>query len=83
MSGQKTIDGIRIPDIIKLLGELEAVSVRSGTNHPYIAESANIRPCPIATSTHAKQMLVPWIEKTTGYDRKKIYQSLQRGKWYI
>ncbi|MBI2558685.1 hypothetical protein HYW20_05155 [Candidatus Woesearchaeota archaeon] len=82
MAGNKTSDGISISAIVKLLGQLPGVSIRQGSNHPFIAVKDGMRPCPIATSTNAKIMLVPWVAEATGYDRKAIYSSFRSGGWY-
>ena len=84
MSGNKTRDGINILGIVRLLGQLSGISIRQGNSHPYIAIRDGMRPCPIATSTDAKTMLVPWIAQATGYsNRQSIYSSLKSGEWYL
>ncbi|MEK6942866.1 MAG: hypothetical protein AABX00_02280 [Nanoarchaeota archaeon] len=82
MAGNRTNDGIRISDIIRLLSQLPGINIRQGSNHPYIAIRDGMRPCPIAASTNAKTMLVPWIAQATGYNRQSIYSSLRSGEWY-
>ena len=82
MAGNKTRDGIRISEIVKLLNQLPGVGIRQGNNHPFIAIRDGLRPCPIAASTDAKTMLVPWIAQATGYNRQSIYSSLRNGEWY-
>ena len=82
MSGNKTIDGLRIEQIARMMLNVPGIEIRRGTNHPFIAVKAGLRPCPIATSTHAKRMIVPWLAQATGYnDRKCIYDSLKLGEW--
>ena len=81
MGGKKTIDGIKLGQIVNLLSKLSGVVVRNGAKHPYVAEIDGKDPCPIATTTDAKKMVVPWVAKVTGYDRKKIYKSLKKGTW--
>ena len=82
MGGKKTRDGIKLSVIVRLLTELSAVQIRDGRNHPYIAMADGMRACPIATSTDARRMLVPWVARVTGYTRRDIYSSLRRGEWY-
>ena len=82
MAGNKTSDGISISAIVKFLGQLPNIGIKQGSNHPYLATKDGMRPCPIATSTNAKTMLVPWVAQATGYDKKSVYSSLKSGEWY-
>ncbi|OGI75634.1 hypothetical protein A3D36_01760 [Candidatus Nomurabacteria bacterium RIFCSPHIGHO2_02_FULL_36_29] len=83
MSGNKTRDGMIISSIVKSLNQIPGVTVRSGTNHPFVANRDGLRPCPIAASTDAKRMVVPWVAQATGYsNRNSIYDSLRNGEWY-
>jgi hypothetical protein len=82
MGGKKTRDGIRLSVIVRLLAELSGVQIRDGRNHPHIAMADGMRTCPIATSTNARRMLVPWIARVTGYTPRNIYSSLKSGEWY-
>lgn len=59
MGGNKTRDGLKLNMVIKMLEKLPEVSIRPGRNHPNIAMKDGLRPCPIATSTDVKQMVVP------------------------
>jgi len=78
MGGNKTQDGLSLKDILKVA--LQAgLEVRQGTKHPYNLSYRGMRPCPIATSTHAKRMLVPWMAQALGRDREELYQALKRG----
>ena len=85
MAGNKTLDGLRIAKVVKALSGLEGVIVRNGSNHSYVANmnGVDIRPCPIATSTHVERMVVPWVRKAMGYTNdiksKQIYQALKTG----
>tara|TARA_Y100000310_G_scaffold339688_1_gene433165 strand:+ start:18366 stop:18620 length:255 start_codon:yes stop_codon:yes gene_type:complete len=81
MGSKKTIDGIRISKIVRMLLDLEGVQIRKGTNHPFVAKRKGLRSCPIASSTHAKKMLVPWIVDATGYESNLVYSSLRAGSW--
>ena len=83
MAGNKTIDGIKIQALVKMLGKIPQISVREGSKHPYIAISDGIRPCPIATSTNVKTMVVPWLAQVIGYNSKSIYNSIRCGEWYL
>ncbi|MBN1645226.1 hypothetical protein JW851_04310 [Candidatus Woesearchaeota archaeon] len=78
----KTRDGIKLTQIIQMLTKLSGVEIRKGKKHPYIAMYNGLRPCPVAASTDAKTMIVPWIEQASGYERNNIYSSLKSGKWY-
>ncbi len=81
MGGNKTRDGLRISNLLRALSQLPGVTVREGASHPNIAEKVGYsQPCPIATSTHARKMVVPWIKRTTSYTNAlEIYESLKRG----
>ncbi len=78
----KTRDGIKLTQIVRALAKISGIEIRKGTKHPYIAMYQGLRPCPVAASTDAKKMLVPWIEQATGYERNSIYSSLKSGEWY-
>ena len=80
MGGKRTQDGISLRDILRAATEI-GIRIRDGRNHPYNLEYPGLRPCPVATSTHAKRMVVPWMEQATGKDRKEIYEALRRGYW--
>ena len=67
--------------IVKLAEQLE-IKVREGSKHPFILMYDGIRPCPVAESTHARKMLVPWFKSITGYDTQLIYSSLKSGELY-
>lgn len=77
----KTRDGIKLSNIVKLAYQVSDIEIRDGTKHSYILNYDGLRPCPVAESTIAKTMLVPWLKKATGYDRTTIYQSMKKGKW--
>lgn len=72
----KTRDGLRIPRLITLL-QSWGIEIREGTNHPYIANYKEMRPCPIAKSTDAKTMLNPWLCQALDKNRKELYQTLK------
>ena len=81
MSGNKTRDGIKLSKLEKTLSSISGVTFREGTNHPLIAYAEGYtRPCPIASSTDAKKMVVSWVKEVTGYtNAQKIYQALRSG----
>ncbi len=81
MAGNKTRDGIRLTDIVRAVSGVDGISIRGGTSHQYILNYAGMRPCPLATSTDAKRMIVPWLYAITNYDRSRIYESLRNGRW--
>lgn len=81
MAGNKTRDGLKISKIVRALSGLSGVEIRSGTNHPHIAMSSGLRPCPIASSTDARRMVVPWLQNIVDLEPKEIYNSLRSGKW--
>lgn len=80
MSGNKTRDGIRLSGIIRVAAEIGA-EIRAGSSHPFILNFQGLRPCPIATSTHAKRMVAPWIAEATGRSRYEAYEALRNGYW--
>ena len=70
MAGNKTRDGIRLGNVVKLAGEFE-MKVRPGKGgHKYILNAPGMRACPVADSTDAKRMIVPWMRQATGYDNR-------------
>ena len=82
MAGNRTRDGIRIGRVVRALEGIDGVSIRPGTNHLLVAfAQGSTRPCPIATSTHARRMVVPWVKEVTPYsDVNQIYSSLRNGR---
>ncbi len=81
MSGNKTRDGLKISKLLKALTQLPGIIIREGGSHPSIAEKIGYpQPCPIATSTNVREMVVPWIKRTTSYtNAQEIYEALRRG----
>ncbi|MFH1802281.1 MAG: hypothetical protein ABH864_02395 [archaeon] len=79
----KTRDGIRLRTVLSALEKLTGITIRSATNHKYVASMAGYTiPCPIASSTNARTMIVPWIRAHTSYSNaQQIYQALRKGKW--
>ena len=77
----KTQDGIKVSNILNVARALGIDIRESGGNHPHVLNFPNLRPCPIASSTDARRMVVPWIRQATGYDNQTIYESFRRGQW--
>lgn len=78
----KTADGIKIRSLISMLDGFQGIIVREGTKHPFMLVYAGLRPCPIAESTHVKQMVVPWLRQALQYqDGKSLYERLRQGSW--
>lgn len=77
----KTLDGLRLSDILRAVKSLPNLSIREGTRHPYLLYSPGLHPCPVASSTHARRMLVPWLKQATGYESEPLYQALRQGSW--
>ncbi|MFA6023355.1 MAG: hypothetical protein WC781_04675 [Candidatus Pacearchaeota archaeon] len=73
----KTIDGLRIPRLVNLLQDW-GISIRQGTNHPYIANYGTMRPCPIAESTDAERMVSPWVAQALGRRKFEVYQEMRQ-----
>ncbi|VVB79470.1 Uncharacterised protein [uncultured archaeon] len=80
MAGNKTRDGLRINDLVKLAMQAGA-RIREGNSHAYILNYEGLRPCPIATSTHAERMVAPWLATATGRTKHETYEALRRGYW--
>jgi|TARA_Y100000310_G_C20564100_1_gene754574 hypothetical protein len=79
--GNKTLDGLKVVRVARMISLLPGIQIRVGKNHPFIATRSGAVPCPIASSTHVKNMVVPWIAQATGYNKKEIYSSLRFGTW--
>ena len=80
MGGKRTRDGISIKNILKS-ARLAGAEIREGKNHPYMITLRNSRPCPLATSTDARRMVVPYIAQTTGRSTSEVYRCLREGIW--
>lgn len=80
MAGNKTRDGIRLNDILRAAIQAGA-RIREGNSHAYVLNYEGIRPCPIATSTHAERMVAPWLAQATGRTKHESYEALRRGYW--
>jgi hypothetical protein len=83
MAGKKTIDGHKISDLVKLVKKIGGINIKQGSRHPFLLKTDGHRPCPLATSTHAKRMLTPWLAQVTGYQSKQVYSAIQSGQWYL
>ena len=79
MGKKKTSDGLLINKIL-LFAESLDIDVRPGKKHPHIMNFYGMRPCPVASSTDAKKMIVPWIKEITGYNSSTVYNGLRNGK---
>lgn len=79
----KTRDGLKLGRILYALEQLNGVSVRAGRNHPYVAFKEGYAVlCPVAESTDARRMIVPWVKQAMGYqDSNNIYKALKTGGW--
>jgi hypothetical protein len=79
----KTRDGIKLKTLVKSLEKIVGVTIRAGTNHPYVAEiRGHATSCPIAASTNARTMVVPWVRRYTNYSNSnEIYDALKTGEW--
>lgn len=79
----KTRDGLKLRKVLSALEKLSGVQIRHGNNHPYIAIRQGYPVlCPVASSTDAKRMIVPWIKQAMGYQNsQEIYQALKNGGW--
>jgi len=80
MAGHKTRDGIRLTEIIRLAVQA-GIDIREGTKHAYMLLYQGLRPCPIATSTHAERMVAPWLAQATGRPKREVYEAMRRGYW--
>ena len=76
----RTRDGIRLSDIVHAAEE-KGICVRPGSKHRYVLTLEYHRPCPLAESTDARRMIVPWMREALGYDNNTIYQALRDGTW--
>ena len=78
----KTIDGIKLSTIVRVVSELDVISIREGAKHPAVLMADGLRPCPVAKSSDARRMISPWLRDATGYDARDIYSALRAGRWY-
>jgi len=83
MAGNKTRDGIKLSHIERALLRIPGVEIESGSKHVAKAVYPGQRPCPIATSTDARRMIVPWVITITSqvYTAAQIYDALRAGVW--
>ncbi len=80
MATNKTCDGIKLKDILQAAREAGA-RIREGNSHAYILNYSGLRPCPVATSTHAERMVAPWLAQATGRTKHESYEAIRRGYW--
>jgi len=76
---KKTRDGISLEKVVKIARQLGFL-VKEGTKHPYLLVSEGMIPCPVATSTDVRRMVVPWIRKSLDYDAKTLYSYFKLGE---
>ena len=84
----KTRDGIQLENIIDVAIALGA-TVRGGTNHSYALNYKGLRPCPVASSTDAEKMVIPWLKQIAGIagtanpgkacNKNQLYSALKQG----
>lgn len=79
----KTRDGLKLRKVVQAIEQLPGVRVKRGNSHPYIAFKEGYAVlCPLAESTDARRMIVPWIKQALGYQNSnQIYQALRSGGW--
>ena len=78
MAGNKTIDGIRIVEVVRAAVQMGA-RAREGRSHDYVLNFPNMRACPVDTSTHAEYMVAKWLARATGRDKQEVYQAIRQG----
>lgn len=78
----KTRDGLKLTDILSAVKGIPGVIITSGKKHPYLLKYQDMIACPVAESTHAKRMLVPWLYQATGMNKQQIYLGLKKGTIY-
>jgi len=78
--GNKTADGIRLTDVVKAALQAGA-RMRDGNSHLFILNYDGMRPCPVASSTHAERMVAPWLARATGATKQEAYTAIRRGYW--
>ena len=76
---KKTRDGISLEKVVKVARQL-GLSVKEGSKHPYLLIYKGMVPCPVATSTDVRRMVVPWIRKSLDYDTETLYSYFKKGK---
>ena len=76
---KKTRDGITLEKVVKAARQL-GLFVKEGSKHPYLLIHEGMVPCPVATSTDVRRMVVPWTKKATGYDSDILYSCFKKGK---
>ncbi|MDP6527507.1 MAG: hypothetical protein QF858_01335 [Candidatus Pacebacteria bacterium] len=78
MAGKKTRDGIKLSKIVKLARGL-GIGVTTRTKHPWALDYAGMdKVCVLATSTHARNMVAPWIARAMGYTPTQAYEMIRR-----
>jgi hypothetical protein len=79
----KTRDGLKVSRILRALEQIAGVNIRPGRNHPYVAFKEGYAVlCPVAASTDARKMVVPWVKQISLYQNSEsIYQALRNGGW--
>ena len=77
---KKTADGLGFKEIGDLALALGG-TVRQGTKHNYIIQLPTQRAVPLAESTHAQQMLMPYFRQATDYSNREILDAMRRGAW--
>jgi len=75
----KTVDGIKLENILRAATTIDGVKVREGHSHRYLLEYNGYHPCPVAASTNVRTMVVPWLKRVTNYNSNELYASLKRG----
>lgn len=76
MGRNKTFDGYKLTDIIKLAESIGA-EVRDGRKHQKVITYPETMPCALGPTTGFKKHVLPWIHHTfPSYTNNQIYQAL-------
>ena len=76
MGRNKTFDGVKLTDIIKMTESFGA-RVRDGKKHSKVISYQGIIPCALGKTTGFKKHVIPWMHKAfPQYSNSDIYQAL-------
>jgi hypothetical protein len=81
MGGKKTRNGVHISAIERALAEVPGVTLRDGAQHAIVAMADGFYPCAIATSSHCRRQIAPWVARVTSYSASVAYEMLRGGYW--
>jgi hypothetical protein len=79
----RTIDGLRIERVARTISNSFShlgIEVRTARSHPYAISFPGMMPCALASSTHVRRQIAPFISRASNgsYSPNQVYEVLRQ-----